>query len=641
MLRTSSGEVDGLVAALARRSGPEAFATSLSAASGLDTEPLLEVTRALLSEPVLLTGAEAAALVLADAEIELAFAYAGTSELALCDATARTPGIELVNGRGDKESAFMAAGANLLRPRRGVAIIHGARGLTNAGGAIADARKNDIGLVALVGLPSSSSVRFLPPHADPDLIHAMGHFAAWADEIGPIPVDPADATAHASQYVAALRDAIAAAWSVPAGPALLGVPQDIAERRWVPVEVIESPVPARAGHAIRDHELADVVVALDEATAPVVLVDDYALKYTGAGAALRRFSERFDAPILQVRYQRGPMLFERLRYETVPSFLGWHDPGSAEHRRLMDDCDLLVTVEDHNIYERVVGTLPSARKLAITSSVATVRKNEYLQDGDLTLEGAPPALLGALASAPRTDEPRGPWWEPVARITRRGNPDAQRFRASVAGAVSAALGRLPRPVIVDDSQMLGGLLSEEYDELPLPVRVFGDHGGFVGGGLSVAAGLAQSEPGVAVLCTLGDQGFTNAFQGLVAVAQEQAPVVFVVANNGRSVSLLKQARAVDERMFDGGAHRHLLNPDLTYAQIGAALGIPTRTVVWSSITTQDVLDAATRSLQVALDDLFAKRAPGLIELILPSDPHLWDGVWITAGFEAQPQPAAA
>src|ERR1051325_5853064 len=83
-----------------------------------------------------LTGAEAIARVLSDSGTSIAFAYAGTSELALCEAIDRIDGVRLVNGRGDKESAFMAAGANLLSPGRGVAILHGARGLTNAAGGI-------------------------------------------------------------------------------------------------------------------------------------------------------------------------------------------------------------------------------------------------------------------------------------------------------------------------------------------------------------------------------------------------------------------------------------------------------------------------------------------------------------------------
>src|SRR5688572_22465744 len=110
------------------------------------------------------TGADAIAAALYAAGVRHVFAYAGTSELALCDAIDRVDANMLVNGRGDKESAFMAAGASVLEPLRGAAVLHGARGLTNAAGALADVRRSEVGTMFVVGLPSTTSARFLPPH---------------------------------------------------------------------------------------------------------------------------------------------------------------------------------------------------------------------------------------------------------------------------------------------------------------------------------------------------------------------------------------------------------------------------------------------------------------------------------------------
>ena len=93
----------------------------------------------------LLTGAEALAVILKKEGVKYIFAYPGTSELAICNTILQTPGLNLINGRGDKETAFMAAGGSLLRPSHAVAVLHGARGLTNATGAIADANRNEIG----------------------------------------------------------------------------------------------------------------------------------------------------------------------------------------------------------------------------------------------------------------------------------------------------------------------------------------------------------------------------------------------------------------------------------------------------------------------------------------------------------------
>src|SRR5580700_4648914 len=145
------GTPDGLVRLLIDRAGAERFVSALAATLSVEASLLAteyeDYLQTRADEEVLLTGAEALAAVLVASGVRRVFAYAGTSELALCDRFIRTPGMQLINGRGDKESAFMAAGASLVRPARGAAIIHGARGLTNATGAIADARRNEIGCV--------------------------------------------------------------------------------------------------------------------------------------------------------------------------------------------------------------------------------------------------------------------------------------------------------------------------------------------------------------------------------------------------------------------------------------------------------------------------------------------------------------
>ncbi|KII00303.1 hypothetical protein LP52_01665 [Streptomonospora alba] len=78
-------------------------------------EPLAErvsraVVESLLGREVQVSGAEAIAVTLADAGVHSVFAYAGTSELAVCDVIARTAVVRLVHGSGAKESAFFAAG---------------------------------------------------------------------------------------------------------------------------------------------------------------------------------------------------------------------------------------------------------------------------------------------------------------------------------------------------------------------------------------------------------------------------------------------------------------------------------------------------------------------------------------------------
>jgi acetolactate synthase-1/2/3 large subunit len=587
-----------------------------------------------------LTGAEAITRLMAAAGVVEVFAYPGTSELALCDAVAEHPKLRLVNGRGDSESAFMAAGASLLRPNRGAAILHGARGLTNAAGAVADARRNEAGTVFLVGLASTASAPFLPPHGEADLLGGMSAFADWVWQAPAVPEEGPAREAAAAECVAAVRRALAAAAGPPARPALFGLPQDVAEQRWIPSALLAPPPHQAAAPrrpAEQDETLANAAGELAKAQRPLFLVDDYALRFPGIHGALDRISRAAGAVILQVRYRRGAMMFERLRTERVANFAGWLDPRSPVHRHLLESCDLIVTVEDRNIYQRVVGRLPGVPKVALNSDPAKVRKNRYLGTEDALLTGDPAAsldrLLTALSEIGVTGRPLwcsaaeafddGPGAEPADEAVTAG-------RRMLTQALAQTLSGWERPVLVDDSQMFGGLLSDHYDEFPVRLRVFGGHGGFVGAGLSYATGLALGEPDARVLCTLGDQAFTNSFQGLVAAVEQRARVVYVVCNNGRSVSLAKQASA----SFGEARRAYLENvAGFDYRALAEAIGVHAASVAVPVGAGLEQVRAGADELAVLLGKAAEIDGPSLVEVVVPSDPAVWRGIWATEGFE--------
>jgi acetolactate synthase I/II/III large subunit len=140
------------------------------------------------SPPDTMTGARAVVRILQEWRYSTFFGYPGTSELELCGAVTEPAGLTLTNSRGDKEAVFMAAGANLVGETAYAAILHAARGLTNALGAIADVRRSEISVLCLVGLPSTSSAPYLPPHAEVDLMSRAGAFASATFESAAFPV---------------------------------------------------------------------------------------------------------------------------------------------------------------------------------------------------------------------------------------------------------------------------------------------------------------------------------------------------------------------------------------------------------------------------------------------------------------------
>ncbi|MCC5669938.1 hypothetical protein LC653_40580 [Nostoc sp. CHAB 5784] len=591
-----------------------------------------------------LTGAETIALVLKQEGISTVFGYPGTSELALCNAIHRILNV-YINGRGDKETAFMAAGACILSPTTAVGILHGARGLTNAAGALADVRRNEVGVLYIVGLPSTGSSRFLPPHGEDGLLKGMGQFAKWTYEIGTPGETDVERERYACKFVETLKTAIQKSRERPCGPILIGIPQDVLEMQWVPEwvmvrEELQQNTPSQLS-------LTDTISHIRSHYRPLILIDDYLLKYPTARRDLCKFSNLIGAPVIQVRYQRGPMLFERISKSDVPSFVGWYEPTDPKHQRYLRETDLLITLEDRNMYPRVIGQLPPCRKIAITSDAVKTCKNEYLSEEDILVEGDVCEILQTLIRMLPKEASQGVINDANQRIDTvqvvrdaqidplGRSPEVALMRQTIADCLSKFFKAVPNPVLIDDSQMFGGMLAEEYDRFPSHLRVVGDHGGFVGGGISLATGLAISDRTCTVVCSLGDQGYGNAFQGLVAAGEQKTPIIYIVCNNGESVSLHKQMADIDPKGLNEGQHQSLCNaPNLNYQAVACAVGVRTSLIEWPYGEGPDATREVAQQFSQQLKYAFEVGGPWLIELKLPSLGEAWSGIWITKGLEA-------
>jgi acetolactate synthase I/II/III large subunit len=577
----------------------------------------------------LLTGAETVAALLDRRGLTRVFAYPGTSELALCAAIAVRDGMRVVNARGDREAVFMAAGGNLLGPASCSAVLHGARGLTNALGAVADVRRTEVPTLCLVGMPSRSSAGFLPPHGEPRLIEAAGAFGSAAIDSSTLP------GLDAPGFVELIEGSLVAASQVPHGPVLLGLAHDLLASRFVPPHLVDEAEPT-VGHCLVQ-DMARALALLRGARRPVILADDYLLRWPGSERLLGNLARRLRAPVLQVAYRRGPMLFQRLRREAVPTFIGPYDPSVPGQREIMESADLLITVEDRNMYPRVVGRLPGCRKLAITSNPAATRKNGYLGPMDaVVVVGDLGAALDVLVEGVDDPSPlrtRDAWLSGEQALA----PSCVPVRSSdeLAWAIARGVHAVEAPILVDDSQMLGGLLARNYEFLPSSVRVFGSHGGFVGGGLATAVGLAAAHPNSRVIVLLGDQGFTNGVQALTAVREQQVPLLIMVCNNGASVSLSLQAAA------DGvgeGVETLLGNvPGMSYAAIARGFGLSASSVLWTEAPLPGQNDP--QSLTCEMTEALTSGRPHVLELIAPATPQFWAGVWRVAGCEDDVDPS--
>lgn len=579
-----------------------------------------------------LKGAECGARRLESWGVRTLFAYPGTSELPLCEEIVRLGATRLVNARGDAEAVFLAGGANLDGKSEAACLLHGARGATNAVGAVGDLKRNEVPLVVLVGLPSTASARYLPPHGEPDLIRSLSPFAKWSCEVA---APTGDAAVAASAYLDALSEANERAFSRPQGPCLVGLPQDVLAAPWIPQDLWlghDYPAPSPATVQIPD----EAVAMASACQRPVVFFDDYFLRYPGAHEALTSLGETLEAPILQVRYSRGPMLFESLPAGGNRYFAGRYDPGARRQVEMLAQADFLITLEDRNMYPRVVGPLFGRYRVAFTSDLARTAKNDYLRAEDDGIQGDVVAgirgFVAALGGGSASSE-RRTWRELVIQACAP-SPPADPFheaRRAIAATLADELALLRNPVLVDDSQMFGGLLAEHYDLFPPTLRVFGDHAGFVGAGPAVAAGAALGNPDWDVICCLGDHALTNGVKGMFAAVEEGARVTYIVCNNGGSVSLAKQADADHGGSSLLASHPLLANlRELDYGVLSAALGLAFHPVEWEP---HGDLKGQALYLGNRLRQARASALPTLVELRLPNHPEFWGPVWKTRGVD--------
>ncbi|KKU82733.1 MAG: Acetolactate synthase, large subunit [Microgenomates group bacterium GW2011_GWA2_47_8] len=572
---------------------------------------------------LLLTGGEAIAVVLKREGINTIFAYPGTSELMLCNAIQKSRDLRLINGRGDKESAFMAAGAGLIKPLQACALLHGARGLTNACGAIADIRRNEISTVILAGLPSLSSQSFLPPHGEDGLINTIGKFSKSSEEITSLNPD---------EFIEKLSKTIIKARETPYGPVLLGVPQDVLEKKLIPADFKLKK--ASGSKSTNSAQITKAAKLIKSSKNPLILVDDYLFKTKDAVEILSQLSLASRAPVLQVFYGRGPMLFEKIRISKCPSFLGYYKINEAVSAELMKKCGVLITIEDRNMYPRVVGKLPSCKKIAITSFKEKSQKNKYLKKHDILIEGNTSWIMKKIILKIDVKSNRRIFLNRCSKLREmKVHPDNNIkgkysfLCENLAGTLGEILKEVKNPVVIDDSQMFGGMIAKNYDFFPDNLRVFGDHGAFVGAGISFATGLAITSSNLKVLCLLGDQAFVNGFQGLSAAVENKSKCIFIVLNNGESVSLFKQALSQDPHAFSNGKNFLKNIPSFSYTEIAKAIGLVVYKIENNKNQMIDFKNILLKSLTID--------KPVFIEIEAPSNKDAWQGIWITEGNETR------
>ncbi|WP_323778026.1 5-guanidino-2-oxopentanoate decarboxylase [Leisingera sp.] len=418
-------------------------------------------------------------------------------------------GIRHVTPRHEQGAGFMADGYARISGQPGVAFVITGPGLTNTLTPMAQARADSVPMLVVSGVNAGTT-----------LGKGHGHLHELPDQHA-----LAETVALTSEHVAAPADLDAALDRVFApfaagrpGPTHIQIPLDVAG-----TASEDSAAASRAARPRLDPVLIAQAANRLSAAAKVVILAGGGAKT--AGAELQALAEHLDAPVVQTVNARGLMHGHPL---TVPA-----SPSLQAVRGLIEEADCVLALgtelgpTDYDMY--ATGSLP---RMAGLIRVDICPDQLARHDTELAVPGsaaeAAAALLTMLTGAPK--QAKGP---ERAEHTRAAafeeiGPD---YRAQVA-VLNAMRAAVPGALMVGDSTqpIYAGNLYYDHDR---PGGWFNAATGYgaLGYGIPAAIGAAIAAPGIPVICIAGDGGAQFSLPEIMAAADENLPVTFVIWNN--------------------------------------------------------------------------------------------------------------
>ena len=455
--------------------------------------------------------------------VDRVFGNPGTTELPFLAALADAHGEpEYVLGVHEGSVVAMADGYARGTGRPAFVSLHIAAGLANGLIGLLNARRSRTPLVVTAGQQDRRHLQ-QDPMLSGDLIGLATPAVKAAYDIQ-----------HARDLPLALRRAFALAVRPPAGPVFLSLPMDVLGEGTeveVPARTPTPPLGPAAG-------LERAALLLGAAARPAVVAGD-GVGREDAVAALVRTAEACGAVV-----HHQPMA-DCLNFPTThPLHAGMLPPRHDAVRQALAPYDTVLIAGAHAFtphhYSPGPAVPPGLTVIQLDSDPHEIGRNFAAAAG----------LVGALApSLHRLAEllhDRVPAHTAKARILRAGERHtADRDRAESAAraayspaplapwAAAHAVARgLPPDAIVVEEAITVGLLVRRLVRLERPGSYTHTVGGGLGWGIGAAVGRALAQPRRPVVAVLGDGCTLFGLQGLWSAARQNAPVLFVVMNNG-------------------------------------------------------------------------------------------------------------
>lgn len=508
-----------------------------------------------------LTGAQCLVECLRRQNVDHTFLVPGESYLAVLDALADVPGIELTICRQEGGAAMMAEAYGKLTGRPGICMVTRGPGATNASAGLHIARQDATPMILFVG-QVARDMREREAFQEIDYRRMFGQVAKWVAE-----VDSPDRMAEM------VSRAFHVAISGRPGPVVLALPEDMLTERtdaailhMTPAQPARATVPADAADALLD--------ALRGAATPLIIAGG-GIWSDAAREDLQDFATRWSVPVAAS--------FRRQDYfdNTHPCYAG--DAGIGINPRLaarIRNADVLI----------LLGTRFSEMESSGYSLVGIPQANQHLvhvfPDPDEIGRVYKPDI-GVAAPANEVIATlmgkSGPDCDLTVRreYVRECNHDYLAWSTLPEGRGDLAMADVMRHldrVLSDDAIVTNG--AGNYTVWVHRFHKHRRHGtqlapisGSMGYGLPAAVAAARMMPDRQIVCFAGDGCFLMHGQELATAVQYGANLNVIVVNNGMYGTI----RMHQERNYPGRVSgTNLVNPD--FAMLARSYGCHGETV---------------------------------------------------------------
>jgi benzoylformate decarboxylase len=463
------------------------------------------------------------------------FCLPGRAVYPLLDEMARLPELRYVNAL--HEFSLTAAADGYARASGEVAFLglYMSTGVMNASSALFMAQRDKIPMVVIATQTESWGVGANARAESAGILDLVRPVTKWAWQ-----------APTAERVQEALLRAYAVATTPPCGPAFVALPVD-----FFTVDVPRLPNPAGAGirtvtaaAAAGLDDLADWVTA---AYQPVFVIGGEAVT-SGAAPAAVALAERLDAVVLS-EPEPSFIPMDTLR----PNYCGELTPRCAS----LQDTDLILYIGVNTLEREHVPVLTQGRaKRHVYIGTDEKRIHEAITY-DAVVVGSIPATVAGLAQTvgarPPSAAMRVTWKAERDRLVAASDDE---LPLTIAAITTTLRGQLPADAVIVEHATTAASLFRRTFHVPSSRNYVAASGSNQGWGGAAAVGVKLARPDVPVVAVIGDGGFMFSPQSVYMAVQFDAPVIYVVLDNGgwasMDTSVSASAPAVGELGIDLG-----------------------------------------------------------------------------------------